>query len=144
MSLSSCPTCGAPLPLGQTCEDLFNAAQFREIEDPAFYTVHHLSVPCYMLQHNIYSLPGWTAVRDLLRRFVEENLDPQTARREIQQAPQGSQRGWSLTRGEKHPAVAAIRWTRTVADLRLDSAEHYRADVLAWARSILQDSRDIL
>jgi hypothetical protein len=144
MSNSICPICGAPLPPGSTCEDLFNAAQFREIEDPAYYAVHHLSVPCYMLQHNNYSRRGWTAVRDLLSRFVEENLDPQTARHEIQQSPQGSQRGWSLTRGEKHPGVATIRWTRTVADLRLDSPDHYCADVRAWARSILEDSRQIL
>jgi hypothetical protein len=138
-----CPTCGASLPPNHTCEDLFNAAQFQETEDPAYYAVHHLSVPCYMLQHNTYTRRGWIAVRHLLRRFVEEDLDPGTARQEIHQTPQGSQRSWSLTRGEKHPAVAGIHWTRTVADMRLDSASHYCADVLAWAKSILEDSQHI-
>jgi hypothetical protein len=135
--------CGAALPEGVTCEEVYFAGQAQEQADPAYYTVHHLSVPCYMLQHNAYSARGWRAVRDLLRRFVEEGLTPEQARQEMQGQAAGSRKGWSLTRGEKLAGVAEIHWSRTVADVRLDSPEHYCADVLAWARSILEDTREI-
>jgi hypothetical protein len=50
------------------------------------------------------------------------------------------QRTWSITRGPKLAGVESIAWTRTIADVRLDTAEHYCADVRAWAESILVDS----
>ena len=47
-----CPACGATFPTDETCEDRFNVSQVREVEEPAYYAVHQLSVPAYMLQHN--------------------------------------------------------------------------------------------
>jgi hypothetical protein len=35
-----------------------------------------------------------------------------------------------------------IIWTRTIADVRLDSAEAYREDVLRWAESVLADTEE--
>jgi hypothetical protein len=52
-----CPECGATYNTDETCEDRFNASQAQELADPAYYAVHHVSVPCFMLQHNRYLHP---------------------------------------------------------------------------------------
>ena len=134
-----CPQCGATYATAETCEERFNAAQLQELEDRARYAVHHLSVPCYLLQHNGYSRRGWLEVRALLARFVT-GLHPGEARRVARGTVGSDRRTWSFTRGEKLAGVEAVAWTRTIADVRLDSAEHYCADVRAWASSILADS----
>ena len=53
-----CPQCGAAYSADETCEDRFNAGLAQELTDPAYYAVHHLFVPCFMLQHNRYSQDG--------------------------------------------------------------------------------------
>jgi len=40
--------------------------------------------------------------------------------------------------------VAAIAWSRTIADARLSTAEQYCADVRAWAESVLADSAALM
>jgi hypothetical protein len=136
-----CPQCGATLASGETCVDRFNATQIKEIENPAsYYAVHHLSVPCYMLQHNAYSRGGWLAVRQLLHQFVYEGLMPAEARRQNRTTWDSGQRTWSLTKGAKLTQVDDIVWTRTIADVRIDTAEHYCADVRDWAIAVLADT----
>ncbi len=142
MSLT-CLQCGANYSSGETCEERFNALLVKEMENAAYGAVHHLSVPCYMLQHNAYSREGWRLVRDLLFRFVYDNLTPQMARREFR-ARGGTPKTHSITRGPKLPGVEDIHWTRTIADVRLDTAEHYTGDVREWAKSILADSNALL
>ncbi len=143
MPIWTCPHCGASDESGETCQDRFNAILFKELEYSAYGAVHHLSVPCYMLQHNAYSREGWLMVRDLLFRFVYENVTPQMARREFR-AGAGTPKTHSITRGPKLPGVEDIRWTRTIADVKLDTAEHYTADVREWAKSILADSEALV
>ena len=135
-----CPQCGAPLAPDETCRDRFDQGQLREMEQPARFPVHHLSVPSYMLQHNVYSREGWLHTRELLRRFVEDGLPPTEARRQGSRQVDSGHRTWSVTRGPKLPGVELIHWTVTVADVRLDSPEHYCADVRRWAASVLADS----
>jgi hypothetical protein len=114
------------------------------MENPAAFPVHHLSVPTYMLQHNAYTREGWLSVRDLLRQFVEDGLPPSEARRRGRLQVDGGQRSWSFTRGPKLPGVEQIHWTMTVAEVRLDSPEHYCADVRRWAASVLADSAAVV
>jgi hypothetical protein len=130
------------LPDGEGCRERFDVAQARELEDPAYGAVHHLSVPCYMLQHNAYSREGWLFTRALLARFVAGDT-PDTARRRSRGALDSGRRTWSVTRGEKLAGVDGIAWTRTIADVRLDTAERYCADVRAWAASVLADSEEL-
>jgi hypothetical protein len=137
-----CPQCGAVLPSGESCQDRFNLSQVIELEQPAYYAVHHLSVPCYLLQHNAYSHRGWLEVRKLLAMFVHEGWTPQMARRQIKANAAG--KNWSLTRGEKLPGVEDIAWTATIAGISLDSAEAYCADVRRWAAQILVDSEQLV
>lgn len=115
-----------------------------EIEQPAGYAVHHLSVPSYRLQHNGYSRAGWLQARELLRQFVDEALTPTEARRRNRIRVDSGHRSWSITRGPKLPGVEKIRWTVTVADIRLDTPEHYCGDVRRWAQRVLADSADLV
>jgi hypothetical protein len=137
---SACPECGAALEPGETCRDRFNQGQLMEVEQPGLYAAHHLSVPTYMLQHNAYSREGWLQARELLRQFVEDGLAPQEARRRNRSRVDSRNRPWSLTRGPKLPGGELVRWTMTVAEVRLDTPEHYCGDVRRWAESVLADS----
>jgi hypothetical protein len=40
--------------------------------------------------------------------------------------------------------VEQIVWTRTVADVRADTPEHYCADVRAWAAAVLVDTAALI
>src|SRR4030066_27450 len=140
---TSCSQCGASFAQDETCQNRFNASQLIEIEQPTYYAVHHLSVPCYMLQHNLYSLQGWMVAKELLDQFINHGLTPQTARKQYRDRSDNANRKWSITRGEKLPGFEQIAWSRTIADVRLDTPEHYCADVRSWAMSILADSESL-
>ena len=136
-----CPQCGATFASDETCSDRFNTTQIKEVENPtSYYAVHHLSVPCYMLQHNAYSRDGWLAVHQLLHQFVYEGLTPAEARRQNRRTMDSGQRKWSLTKGAKLSQVDDIAWTWTIVDVRFDTAEHYCADVRDWAIAVLADT----
>ncbi len=134
--MTRCLQCGAGLPPGHTCRDLFDLGQALEMEQPAAYAVHHLSVPTYYLQHNLYARAGWQAARELLARFLAGTLTPAEARRRLAASPQPA----SPTRGPKQPGVEAIPWTATIASVRLTPPEAYCADVRAWAAAVLLDT----
>lgn len=142
-SAEACPQCGATLAPGETCRERFDAAQLIEVSDSAYYAVHHLSVPCYMLQHNIYSRRGWLAVRSLLHEFLYQGLTPQAARKRDAAEMDSGRRTWSITKGAKLPGVENVRWTFTIADVRVDTAEHYCADVRRWAEAVLADTQHL-
>lgn len=139
-----CVQCGGHFSEDETCQDRFHRGQLLEVEQPACYAVHHLSVPCYMLQHNIYSQPGWLHARQLLWEFVHAGLTPQYLRQRDRRKVDSGQRQFSITRGPKLPSVEQIRWRYTVADVRLDTAENYCADVCRWAAIILEDSHRLV
>ncbi len=97
-----------------------------------------------MLQHNEYSREGWIETRKLLARFVYEGLSPADARKQNRERVDSGNRKWSFTKGAKLAQVDNIRWTRTVADVRIDTAENYCADVKLWAASILKNTEDLM
>jgi hypothetical protein len=140
----TCPHCRAAFPSDETCQDRFDVSQLKEIEQPAYYAVHHLSVPCYMLQHNAYSREGWIEVRKLLSKFVYGGWTPAMARRQNRANADSGHRTWSFAKGAKLPGVENIVWNYTIADVRLDTAETYCADVHHWAESILADSEQLI
>ena len=141
---STCPQCGAVFAGEETCQDRFNVGQLKEIEQPAYYAVHHLSVPCYMLQHNVYSRQGWIEVRTLLAHFVYDGWTPAMARRQFRVSADSGHRAFNFTKGAKLPGVEDITWSYTIAEVRLDTAESYCADVRHWAESILADSQQLV
>ncbi len=139
-----CPQCKAVFTTDETCQDRFNIIQMKEQEQPAYYAVHHLSVPCYMLQHNAYSREGWIQVRQLLAKFVYDGWTLAMARRRSRVNADSGHRTWSFTRGAKLPGVEDIVWSYTIANVKLDTAESYCADVRHWAESILADSEQLI
>lgn len=139
----TCPQCGATYPADETCEDRYYAGQAREMTDAQFGAVHHLSIPCFMLQHNRYSRDGWIGACQVLARFLS-GTTPAEARRQARQALASGNRTYSFTKGPKLPGVESIRWTRTIADVRLDTAEQYCADVRAWAEAVVRDAEALM
>jgi hypothetical protein len=135
-----CPLCGAAFPAGGECRDRFDLLQQLELEHPAYGAVHHLSVPCYFLQHNAYSRRGWLEVRGLLAKFVREGWTPAMARRENRLRLDGRRRNWSIRRGPGLREADCPAWSVTVADVRGDTALAYTADVRRWAAAVLADS----
>ena len=140
----TCPQCGAVFTSDETCQDRFNVSQVKEFEQPAYGAVHNLSVPCYMLQHNAYSRDGWLEARKLLAKFVRDGWTSAMARRQGRVDADSGHRAWSFTKGAKLPGVKKIAWSCTLADVRLDNAEAYCADVGRWAESILADSEQLI
>jgi hypothetical protein len=97
-----------------------------------------------MLQHNAYSREGWLAVRELLYEFIFRDLTPAMARQQNRMKLDSGHRTWNLTKGVKLPSVENIKWTYTIADVQLDTAETYCADVLRWAERILENSEQLV
>ncbi len=115
----TCPQCKGVFVSESACRERFDAAQFLDVEQPACHAVHHLSLPCHMLQHDVYSRQGWVEVRTLVSRFVREGWTPAMARRHIHATLGPGHRSWSFTKGARLPGVETIAWDRTIADVHL-------------------------
>ncbi|MBI3942354.1 MAG: hypothetical protein HY326_05020 [Chloroflexi bacterium] len=137
-----CSLCGGEFPSAEQCGERFDACMDLEFENPAaFGAVHHLSVACYMLQHNAYSRDVWLEARKMIAQFVQENVTPAEIRKRNRSGLDSRQRKWSITKGAKLAEFDTIVWSRTIADVRLDNPTVYCADVELWAQSILADTQ---
>lgn len=139
-----CSDCGGAVPNDAQCSDRFWEAQAIEGGNPDYYAVHQLSVPAYYLQHNLYSRSGWLAVRKLMGEFLFEGLTPQYARQKYRDDFDGGNRTESITRGAKLAEVATVKWSFTMADVRVDTAAHYCEDVQRWAERVFLDSAEMV
>lgn len=141
-----CHQCGARIRAGEsTCLDRFNAIQLKEIENPdSYYKAHHLSVPCYLLQHNIYSGRRWLETYHLLERYVYAGLTPEEARQQLHGKTVGRQMSGGPSRSDKLPGVEQISWSRTIADVRDDTPGNYLEDVQKWAAAVLKDAEALV
>jgi hypothetical protein len=140
-----CPQCGAEYAAGGDCGSRFNLCLALEYENPSAYgAVHHLTVICYMLQHNVYSHESWLKAIEMLRGFIQQGVTPADVRKRTRGELDSGRRKWSVTKGARFPKFKDITWTRTVADVRLDSPETYCADVTLWAASILADTEPFI
>ena len=132
-----CRSCGARWTDGEPCDARFDRALSLEFTDAAYAAVHHLTVTAYLLQHDRYSHDGWLAARALLRAMVEDGLRPEEVRR-VQRRPRAS-----VTRGDQFRDFGLVRWSRTIADVRMADATGYRDDVRRWAGAVLDDTREV-
>jgi hypothetical protein len=139
-----CPKCRANFIINETCQKRFDRFQQRELEDPDYFLVHHLSVPCFMLQHNQYSRDGWLEVRKLLYKFIYEKWTPDMARQHAQNTMKSGHRSYSLTRSIKLIEVEKITWRFVITNIRLETAADYCQDVRKWAKHILEDTEPII
>lgn len=112
-----------------------------EYENPTtFGAVHHLTVTCYMLQHNAYSRDVWLEARDMLARFIQGGVTPEAMRLHNRSRFDSAHRTWSVTRGLKLEGFDTLVWSRTIADVRPEDPETYCADIRLWAVSLLRDT----
>lgn len=140
-----CPQCGAALQSEMQCLERFERCLTKDYEQPAtFGAVHHLIVICYMLQHNAYSRQGWLEAREMLAQFNRQDIPPEALRKRNFRRFDSRHRQWKLVQGPKIPQVEAIVWTRTILNVRLDTAEAYCSDAKRWATSVLEDTEPLL
>jgi Family of unknown function (DUF5946) len=141
-----CRECGAALAPGEQCTERFHQCMAKEFKDPTGYgSVHHLTVPAYMLQHpNRYSREGWLAARRLLVEFLVEGKSPANLRKRDRSLLNSSKRRWSITRGERMAGLEEITWSRTIADVRLFDSKVYCSDIIHWAQAVLSDTEEVL
>lgn len=143
-----CSQCGAEYPSGGACRDRFDLCLVKEFESPTtFGAVHHLTVTCYMLQHNAYSRQVWLEARKMLAQFIQEGVTPAEMRNRIRSkfdSAKRAKRPWRVTKGAKLAEFDSIVWSRTIADVRLDDAGTYCSDVKLWAISVLQDTETLI
>jgi hypothetical protein len=143
--LYKCPHCSAQYPAGETCQDRFDLCLAKEFEQPASYgSVHHLTVACYMLQHNLYSRQAWLEAREMVAQFIRQGRAPSDVRRQNHKRLDSGQRRWSVTKGAKIAGLDGVVWTRTIADVRFDAPDLYCADVKFWAEGVLADTEGVL
>jgi hypothetical protein len=140
-----CPHCGAEYPSNEQCRDRFDLCLALEFENPTvFGSVHHLTVLCYMLQHNEYSRDTWLEARKMIAQFIQEGATPLAMRKQNRSRMDSLQRTWSVTKGEKLSEFDTIAWTHTIADVRLDNPEIYCSDVRLWTAGILKDTESLM
>ena len=42
---------------------------------------------------------------------------------------------------DSKPVISKTTWTKTILDIRMENADDYCEDVIAWARFVLEDAR---
>lgn len=133
-----CPECGGQFTAEETCIDHYHACLALEYTDSAYFgPVHHFTVLAYKLQHpSQLSAAGWQAMRQLLGRFLDDDISPARMRQLLQRQMQN--KSFSMVKGT--PAVQPTwTWRKTVMDVRLADPITYCADVRAWAEAVYQD-----
>ncbi|MGD8405583.1 MAG: DUF5946 family protein [Anaerolineales bacterium] len=140
MSLN-CPECGAP---DTACESRFHECLALEFQNSGYGVVHHLTVTAYMLQHSSQlTREGWLHECELLREFLVENKPPAFIRQQNKDLFDSGQRAFKIKSKDGKPVINKATWSKTILDIRMDSAEDYCADVTEWAKSVLKDADSI-
>ena len=135
----TCPECGA---VDGACEDHYNECLAKEFIDPAYFTVHHLTVAAYMVQHSSkLTKQGWRFERGLLHEFLIEKKPPAFIRKQNRDVVDSGKRTFKIAEKNGLPKISRTHWTKTILDVRLGmDAEVYCADVEAWAMSVLGEA----
>jgi hypothetical protein len=133
----NCPECGAP---DSACATRFDECLVLEFSDADYGAVHHLTVATYMLQHSSkLTREGWLHERELLREFLIENKPPAFIRKQNKDKVDSGKRDFKIKSKTGQRIIGKSTWTKTILDVRTDSAKTYCADVTAWARSALAE-----
>ncbi len=138
---SRCPECGAR---EGTCFARFEEFLAKEFQDPAYGSVHHLTVSAYLLQHSSQlTSEGWLHERQLLRDFLLKGLAPDQVRRQNADYLDSGLRTFKIKSRDGGPLFPRVKWSKTILDVSSRSANQYCDDVRAWATATLLDSEKI-
>ena len=144
-ALQFCPECGAHWKDGITCQENFHQMLAWESNHPQVnYSVHHLTVLSYYLQHpRLYSPQGLAGAEQLLVDFLENGLSPQEVRRRQKNKVASDRRAWKIggTEGARGSYPHPVHWNMTAADVIAGGEAHYTGNVHAWTQSILDALR---
>jgi hypothetical protein len=122
----------------------FDEFLILEFTDAGNGVVHHLTVAAYMLQHSSkLTREGWLHMRELLKEFLVEHKPPEHVRRQNRDLVDSGKRKFKIASKDGLPVINKSTWTKTILDVRAESAEVYCADVTAWARSVLEEAEAI-
>ena len=139
--MSSCPECGAP---DNLCQTRFDEFLILEFTDAGYGAVHHLTVATYMLQHSSkMTREGWLFERNLLREFLVDNKPPAYIRKQNKDVVDSGKRTFKIKSKTGLPVIDKATWTKTILDVRTESAEVYCEDITAWARSVLEEAEEL-
>ena len=134
----NCPECDA---LETLCKPCFDEFLILEFTDTGYGVVHHLTVAAYMLQHSSkLTREGWLYERELLREFLVENKPPEFIRKQIRDLVDSGKRKFKIASKDGLPVINKFTWTKTILNVRAENAEIYCADVITWAKSVLEEA----
>lgn len=137
----NCPECGVR---DQLCQARFDEFLVLEFTDAGYGAVHHLTVATYMVQHSSKMTPeGWRYETELLREFLVENKSPATIRKQIKDTVDSGKRKFKIKSKTGVPVINKTTWAKTILDVRTENAEIYCEDIIAWARSVLEDTQEV-
>ena len=135
----NCPECGA-----DDCRSRFDEFLVLEFTDAGYGAIHHLTVTAYMLQHSSQlTREGWLHERELLREFLVENKPPSFIRKQNKDLVDSGKRTFKIKSRDGKPVIEKTTWKKTILDIRTGNAETYCADVVAWARSVLEETQGL-
>jgi Family of unknown function (DUF5946) len=132
-----CPTCGAALKNGLTCQDYFHQMLFWE-QDDGLGQLHHLMVLSYNIQHPyVYSQKTLEMSILMLWDFLHGATIAQM-RKQISSLADSSKRSWKITgTPESHGQFdRAIPWKIRAQEVVAGGKDNFLVNVQAWAESI--------
>lgn len=132
--MAACPECGAA-----GCRDKFGEMLALEFESPTvFGAVHHITVICFNIQHpGAFTEEALVWMRSSLRAIIVDGFSPEELRKQARKTSKGNIMVRRRTAPPQEPRK--IHWSMTVSDIRMESHDAYEKDVIAWARSMLND-----
>lgn len=135
--------CGALLPEGRTCQEIFDVFTTLKYLNENYLHVHFLLVSCFMIQHGRYSNEALIQVQSMLHASLEKPMTVPQLRQMAAQRMNSHARTWKMSHSEDDPPVPKIAWSITIIDVAQNSqegqdVEQYCAQVKQWARSTLE------
>lgn len=130
--MAKCPECGAD----RMCKAVFDECLALEFSDPVAGSVHHLTVTCYMIQHNGYSDAALKYMTKMLSDFLEGGISPQRMRELNRDIVNSNQRDWKITGRPSQPLPPD--WPLHISDLEWSSSADYCLKITQWAWSVLE------
>jgi hypothetical protein len=137
----NCPECGTPEP---SCKERFDEFLVLEFTYAGFGSVHHLTVSAFMIQHSSrLTLEGWFHMRELLREFLVEHKSPAFILSQYRHLVDSGKRKFRITSKDGMPVIKKTMWAKTIVDVRMETADIYCADVIEWARTVMEEAATI-
>lgn len=137
--MATCPECGAVWRDGRTCKDVFDECLNLEFSDRVAGSVHHLTVICYMIQHNGYSDEALAWVVKRLGEFLEGGVTPQMVRLEHGAQVTSGARDWKVTGRPSRPMPPD--WPVHITDLQWSTPADYCLKITQWAWTVHEKLR---